>query len=137
MENTNTAEQPKNVSITQRLLEKTYGRNCPEEYWPKFVDDGGYVVLGSEPEYDETDCVLDEGEIKHTWCRWGWDMGTPVRFDSRLDAETFVKTLNWTDDKGRAYARGYIPQVAFAGHGTRFENDKSLPNNDSEEDYED
>lgn len=136
-ESTKQVERPRNVSITQRLLIKTYGENCPEEMWPKLRDDGGYVILGSEPTYDEVDCTLDDGELKHTWCRWGWDMGSPVRFDSRVDAEVFVKTLNCPDDRGRSYARGYIPQVAFAGKGTMFENDKALPNGDSEEDYED
>lgn len=137
METTSTAEVRKNVSITQKLLEKTYGRNCPEDLWPQFVDEGGYVVLGSEPVYDEVDCVLDDGEVRHTWCRWGWDMGTPVRFDSRIDAEAFVKTLKCSDERGRAYARGYIPKAAFAGLGSGLETDRMLPNNDSDEDYED
>ena len=136
-ENNGTEQVQRNISITQRLLIKTYGENCPESMWPKFVDDGGYVILGSEPHYDEVDCVLSEGKPKHTWCRWGWDMGAPIRFDSPIDADIFVKTLNWTDEKGRAYARGYIPHVAFAGKGSLLENDRSLPTDDSsDEDYE-
>lgn len=138
MENKNAEQPQRNISITQRLLMKTYGESCPENMWPKFTDEGedGYVVLGSEPTYDEVDCVLDDGVPKHTWCRWGWDMGAPVRFESRIDAEHFVKTLNCPDDRGRAYARGYIPTVAYAGAGSGLEKDRSLPNGDAEEDYE-
>lgn len=136
-ETNGTVERPRNVSITQKLLTKTYGENCPEELWPTLVDDGGYVILGSEPTYDEYTCTMGEENPAHTWCRWGWDMGSPVRFDSRVDAEVFVKTLNWNDERGRSYARGYIPHVAFAGEGTGFERDTALPNGDSEEDYED
>lgn len=124
------------ISPTIRILQKIYGETAPETVWPDLVDEGGYVVLGCEVSYNRnTFDITHRMPPEHTWCRWGWDMGIPVRFGSVVDAEAFAKSLILPDDKGKMYARSYVPMVFFTEANPEYATrDEALPRRNYYED---
>lgn len=128
--------QERVVSPTVRILQKLYGETAPDYVWPDLVDEGGYVVLGCEVRYDRSRCELSNVvPPEHTWCRWGWDMGVPVRFASLVDAEMFVKSLSMPDERGRILSRSYAPMVFFTGANPEYSSsDDALPRKNYYED---
>lgn len=131
-------KQERTVSPTIRILQKIYGETAPESVWPDLVDDGGYVILGCEILYNRGSHEFsNKMPPEHTWCRWGWDMGAPVRFGSVVDAEAFVKSLSLPDERGRILSRSYAPMVFFAGANDDYAfNDDALPRKNYYEDDE-
>ena len=123
-----------NYSITQMLLIKTYGEPMWNEHWPETVDSGGFIILGSKAKFNYKKREMEAEPASHTWCWWGWDAGRPVRFDSPVDAEAFVKTLSLQDENGKQYSRGNILSVVDANvNNSLKEDDGDLPYDDSDE----
>ena len=126
------------VSPTVKILQKIYGETAPEDVWPSLVDEGGYVVLGCEVDYNRgRHEFIDRMPPEHTWCRWGWDMGAPVRFESEIDASMFVKSLSLPDERGRILSRAYSPVLFYTGADEKYAtSDDALPRKNYYEDEE-